>query len=262
MKKLLYAATAVIAIAAALPAQAVTLGGQNWTNAGNTLTLEAVVPGGNQPQNIQCVICGDNQPQQSATFGYTNFQNTGQPGQDLRYFSTNVSGGGNPGLDTVGLGYDGSFLRAYLQGVGDASLNFSIGIDLNQSNTPQTLESFYMLNLTTHTVLASFNTPTVVPTQNNGTGFPDYMLTGFNLALGSDISIGDQIIFFARLSNANDGPDSFFLVPQQVAETPLPAAVWMFLSGMVGLYFMLTGKRRKPDIHELMAAREARAATA
>ena len=228
-------------------AQAVTLGGQNWTGTGTVLTLTPVVPGGNQPQNIQCIICGDNQPQQAANFGYTNFKNNGSD-SDLLFFSTNVAGGGNPGADTVGIGYDGSFLRAYLMNVGDPNLTFSVGVDVNDTNKPQTLESFYMLNLTTHVVLAAFNTPTLVPTQNNGTGFPDYTLSGFDIQLGTDIHAGDQIIFFARLSNANDGPDSFFLVPTPgAAETPLPAAVWLFGGGL-GLLAMFSSKRKRTRV--------------
>ena len=217
MRKTLLAAALLAAFAS--PASAdVVLGGQTWTNTGTTLTLQNVVPGGNQPQNIQCVICGDNQPQQSSTFGYTNFKNSGNL-SDAIFFSTNVSGGANPGVDTVGLPYDGSFLRAYLAANGDPNLTFSIGIDVNDTGTPQTLEAFALLNLTTHTVLAAFSPGpggTAIPSINNGTGFPDYTLSGFDINIGSDIQLGDQLIFYARISGANDGPDSFFLVPQAV----------------------------------------------
>lgn len=199
----------------------VTLGGINWTiNAGtDALTLSPVVPVGNHPQNIQCVICGANQPQQAPNFGYTNYNSNGGL-TNAAFFSTNVPGGGNPGLDTVGTPYDGSFLRSYLTGVGDPSLAFNIGINLNQTSTPQVLQSFYMLNFTTHTVLAFFNTPTTVPALNNGLGFPDYTLTGFDLTVGGaggDIHAGDQIEFFARLDPQNDGPDSFFFTPAAAA---------------------------------------------
>ena len=57
----------------------------------------------------------------------------------------------------LALAMTGSFLRAYLLAVGDTSLKFSIGIDVNDTNNAQTLESFYLLNLTTHTVLAAFS---------------------------------------------------------------------------------------------------------
>jgi hypothetical protein len=242
MKRLTLAALLLAGTAlATLPAKAdVVLGGQNWTFAGaDNLTLTPVVPGGNQPQNIQCVICGDNQPQQQADFGYTNFHNNGQPGQDLRYFSTNVSGGGDPGLDTVGLGYDGSFLRAYLLAKGDPSLKFSIGIDVNDTNTPQVLESFFLLNLTTHTVLSVYSlapggTPLV--NANNGTGFPDWTLSGFDINLGTDISAGDKLIFYARLSGANDGPDSFFIIPAQVPAPAIGAGIPGVIAACLGLF--------------------------
>jgi hypothetical protein len=205
----------------AIPANAdVILGGQNWSFAGvDNLTLAPAVPPGNQPLNRPCVICGDNQPQQPATFGYTDFHNNGND-SDLRFFSTNVSGGGNPGPDTVGVGYDGSFLRSFLIANGSPNLTFSIGIDVNDTNVPQTLESFFLLNLTTHTVLAVYSLGpggTALVNSNNGTGFPDWTLSGFNITPGTDISAGDQLIFYARLSGANDGPDSFFLVPNATA---------------------------------------------
>jgi len=242
-----YLGAAVAALLFTLPAQAdVILGGQNWSFAGvDNLTLTPAPPPGNQPLNIVCVICGDNQPQQG-TFGYTNFHNTGQPGQDLRYFSTNVSGGGDPGLDAVGLGYDGSFLRAYLLANGSPNLTFSIGIDVNDTNDPQVLESFFLLNLTTHTVLAVYSlgpggTPLV--NSSNGTGFPDWTLSGFNITPGVDISAGDKLIFYARLSGANDGPDSFLLVPNATA-VPGPIA-GAGLPGLAAALFGLVGLHRR-----------------
>lgn len=245
MKKLLLLAS--VAFLAAAPAKAdISLGGQTWTfNGVDNLTLTAVVPGGNQPQNIQCVICGDHQPQQSSTFGYTNFKNSGNVSSEA-FFSTNVSGGANPGLNTIGIGYDGTFLRNYLIANGDPTLQFSVGVDVNDTNKAQTLMSFYMLNLTTHTVLAAFDGPVDVPSQNNGTGFPDYTLDGFNLTVGQDIHLGDQIIFFARLDNANDGPDSFFLQPSLApVPTPIAGSGPLFISGLAGLWALMRRRKKR-----------------
>jgi len=246
MKKLLLAAAMFGALSAPAYAQVV-LGGQTWTNTGTTLSLDATVPGGNQPLNFPCIICGANQPQQPAGFGYTNFGNSGNL-SDAIYFSTNVVGGGNPGLDTVGIGYDGSFLQAFLAAGGNLDTTFSIGIDVNDTGTPQTLEAFALLNLTQHTVLAQYSLlqpgGALIPSQNNGTGFPDYTLSGFNIELGSDIQLGDQLIFYARISGANDGPDSFFLVPQAVPGPIVGAGIPGLIFAAGGL-LMLARRRRQ-----------------
>lgn len=219
MKKLLLAAAMLGALSA--PAYAdVLLGGQLWSNTGTTLSLDPTVPGGNQPLNTPCVICGDNQPQQQADFGYTNFKNSGNL-SDAIFFSTNVAGGANPGVDTVGIGYDGSFLRAFLLAGGDPNLTFSIGIDVNDTGTAQTLESFFFLDLTSHTIVAAFSPQlggTLIPSLNNGTGHPDYTLNGLSL---DGLDLTHEYAFFARISGANDGPDSFFIVP---AAVPGPVA--------------------------------------
>jgi len=250
MIRLLLAAAALCALAA--PAYAdVILGGQLWTNTGTTLSLDAVVPGGNQPRNIPCVICGDNQPQQQADFGYTNFKNSGNL-SDAIFFSTNVPGGADPGVDTVGIGYDGSFLRAFLLANGDPNLQFSIGIDVNDTGTPQTLEAFALLNLTQHTVLAQYSLlqpgGALIPSQNNGTGFPDYTLSGFNINLGTDIQAGDQLIFYARISGANDGPDSFFLVPQQVPAPIAGAGIPGLIAACGGLVAFARRRKKQQEM--------------
>ena len=247
MRKLLLSTTMLLALAVPAKADFVTLGGVQWSTTGvDNLTLTAVVPGGNQPLNVQCIICGENQPQQAANFGYTDFHNAGNQTSEI-YFSTAVAGGANPGTNTVGLGYDGSFLRAYLLATGDPTLTFTIGIDVNDTNQAQTLQSFFLLNLTTHTVLSAFTTPTAVPTQNNGTGFPDYTLGTFNITLGSDIHVGDQLIFFANLQNTNDGPDSFFIQPSAVA-VPGPlvgAGIPGLIAACAGLLGLQWRRRRK-----------------
>ena len=246
MKKYLLAAVMLGALATPAAADVI-LGGQLWTSTGTPLSLDPVVPSGNQPLNIQCVICGDHQPQQDATFGYTNFKNSGNL-SDAIFFSTNVSGGANPGLDTVGTPYSGEFLRAFLAAGGNLDGVFSIGVDVNDTGTPQTLEAFALLNLTQHTVLAQYSLlqpgGALIPSFNNGTGFPDYTLSGFNLDRG-DILPGDQLVFYARISGANDGPDSFFLIPSPVPGPIVGAGLPGLIAGALGLWGLARRRRAR-----------------
>jgi len=230
MKKLL--ATVAVLAALATPAYAdVILGGQTWTGNGTVLDIAAVVPGGNQPRNIPCLICGENQPQQIAGFGYNDFGNSGNQ-TTINAFSSGIVRD-RLADDTIGTGYTlgaGSVFLAALAGRTD----FAVGVDVNDTGVAQTLESFWFLNLTQHTVLAVLSPGPggiAIPSLNNGTGFPDYTISGFDLNRG-DIRPGDQIIFFARITGANDGPDSFFLVPQAVPGPVLGA-------GLPGLAFVL-----------------------
>ena len=234
MKRLLGAAVAASLFV--LPAQAATVtlgfdanGPRDWNiDNASTLILSPTVPAGNQVDNIPCIICGKNQTHQPDGFGYNLFGNTGNE-TNVSFFSTSVvpNGGQSSGLaiDQIGAGYsigDGTAFKLALLGRTD----FTVGIDVNDTNTPQTLESFWFLNLTQHTVLAVFSPGpggTLLANANNGTGYPDWTLSGFDINRG-DIALGDQIIFFARISGANDGPDSFFINPNAQVAVPGPIA--------------------------------------
>jgi hypothetical protein len=255
MRKLLLATAAMLALAA--PAKAdVLLGGQNWTGTGTTLTLTPTVPGGNQPQNAPCLICADNQPQQPAGFGYNDYSGNGNT-SSITAFSDQGNGGRNTLPDntfnnTSTGGYqvgDGSLFRAFLLANGDtpSNLGFSIGIDVNDTNQAQILNSFFFLNLTTHTVLASYvcTVNCTVPSAHNGTGFPDYTLSGFSLNRG-DIHVGDEIIFAAHMTGLNDGPDSFFLEPAVAVPGPIVGAgLPGLLAGCLGLFGLNKARRRR-----------------
>jgi len=250
MRKLLLIGAALAALTA--PASAAVIDTFAVTGSTSTLTLSAVVPGGNQPLNNPCLICGTNQPAQPTGFGYNNFDATGNVSDYLMFSTATV--GGSLAQDTLGTGYavgDGSILRAYLLAQASGT-TFSVGIDVNQTNanSPQTLESFYFLNLTDRTVLASYSPGpggTLLPATNNGTGFPDYTLSGFNIDRG-DISFGDEVIFFARWSGANDGPESFFLVANPVAAVPELSTWLMMIIGFAGVGTLAYRKRRQDGI--------------
>ena len=247
MKKLLLAATMLTALASG--AKADILGGLDWNTSGAAvLQLTPVVPGGNQPRNFPCLICGANQPQQPANFGYNLFGNTGNQ-TTLPFFSTSVVGGslGADQFGGVNSGYTINAGSPFLTALG-GNLGFSVGIDSNQAGSDsQVLESFWFLNFTTQSVLAVFSPgPGGVPIDppNNGTGFPDYTLTGFSLA---GINAGDRIGFFARITNANDGPDSFFLVPNSfvVPGPAVGAGLPALLAGCLSLWGLGAWRRRR-----------------
>lgn len=253
MRKLLLAATALAALSFT-PAKAttITLGGQLWTIGGTELTLGQVPPPGNQPLNTPCIICGTNQPGQPANFGYNNYKQNGHETSFIEFSSATV--GAKLNQDQIGTGYDVSFLKAFLLAQGDLDFALKLGIDVNTATGagPEVLEAFAILDLTTHTVLASYSLldtiGTPLPTNNNGNGFPDYTLSGFNLA-GTGIA-NDQIVFYSRWSNTSDGAESFFLVPvPSVAAVPEPSTWAMLLLGFAGIsiYGGMRARRNKSE---------------
>src|SRR6185295_7168297 len=167
MRKLL--ATAAMLGALAAPAYADRLlGGLDWdTSAGTILGFSTAQPPGNQPQNNPCIICGANQPNQTNTalgFGYTDYGNQGNQTSET-YFSSGILRDVILGTDSISaVNYSGAQLKAAVAIIdGGTGTGFNIGIDVNDTNHPQTLESFFMLDLTAHSVLYAF-----LPNINDG----------------------------------------------------------------------------------------------
>jgi hypothetical protein len=253
MRKTLLTAALIGALAAPASADTVTLGGQVWTIGGTILQL-GPSPGGGQTTNVPCIICGANQPNQTnfaAGFGYTDFGNTGNVG-NVAYFSSGILRDTVLGQDSIApTNYTGQQIANLLTFLGAGTLGFSIGVDVNDTKVAQTLESFFFLDLTSHTILAAFSPNpldgVLIPSLENGTGHPDYTLTGLSLA-GLDLT--HEYAFFARISGANDGPDSFFIVPDvQAVPGPLAGAG---LPGLIAACGMMLGlarhRRRKGEV--------------
>ena len=164
----------------------------------------------------------------------------------MAYFSSGILRDTVLGQDTLsGTNYSGAQLANLLTALGNGSLSFSIGVDMNDTGTAQTLESFYFLDLTAHSILYAYSPGpggTLLPSINNGTGFPDYTLNGLTL---DGLDLTHQYAFFARISGANDGPDSFFIVPQAVPGPVVGAGAPGLLAACLGLWGLARRRRAR-----------------
>jgi hypothetical protein len=234
MRRLLFATTVLAALA--LPAKA---------DAINNLSIIAL-PAGNivpQSQSNPCIICGTTAAHQPGTFGYNNFSNHGND-TSFDTFSTNIIGGGTllNDLQANALPYSGALLETML----NAGFTFGVAIDVNTAQGGETLQTFQLIDLSKpagQRVIFDINGPIALPDINNGNGKGDYLITGFNL-LAAGVQPGDNLIFRASWTGASDGAESFYIVPAGISAVPVPGAVWLFGSGILGLG-MLARRRRQ-----------------
>lgn len=125
--------------------------------------------------------------------------------------------------------------------VGDT---FSIGIDVNSNSQPMATEFLDSFSLAINgTTQFLFNTSTQLQTNNNGSGFSDALLTGFDL---STFLNTDTARFFTTFPGATAGRESFFLVaaPAEVTDVLEPGTL-----AVLGLGLLATGfiRRRKTN---------------
>ncbi len=208
------------------------------------LTVSGPIPLGNQPQNIQCIICGTTQPQQDATFGYNNYK---QGGNITTFATSSTSQLGGVQLDnnTLGDGYTKLFLLAFLAATNNFSLNVGIDVNTAQGAGPEILERFVVVDLANNLILADTGQIHMsLPTLNNGTGFPDYTISGFDINR-LDILPGAELAFLARWSNTSDGAESFFLVPQAVPGPMVGAGLPGLVAACFGLFGLARMRRRR-----------------
>jgi hypothetical protein len=214
------------------------------------LPSSAVVP---QSQSAPCIICAT-QASNPPLFGFNNFVSNGQTGTGT-FFSTNLVGGSlADGVELGALPYTVGQLAAF-----STNFSFGVAIDVNsaEGGNPPTIMSLIGFdlfrvdaNLTTIDRLAHIDQTYLMPDIRPGNGKGDYLLTGFNL---TGLNAGDRLIFRAQFAGATDGGDSFYIVANpNVQAVPVPAAAWLFGSGIAGLG-MLKLRRRKQQQQQLAA---------
>jgi len=256
MKKLL--AAAAILGALSVPAYADTFDFGGGTVLGNdpifssnqftsTLTVAGPIPIGNQPLNVECIICGTHQPQQDATFGYNNYKQGGNI-STFATSSTSQLGGVQLDNNTLGTGYAASFLKLFLLANLPGTINIGIDVNTAQGAGPEILERFVVVDLVNKVIIADTGQIHMsLPTLNNGTGFPDYTISGFDIDR-NDIQADTQLAFLARWSNTSDGAESFFLVPQAVPGPVVGAGIPGILSACFALWGMARYRRKRNQL--------------
>lgn len=121
------------------------------------------------------------------------------------------------------------------------STAFWVGIDVNQTDVPQTLGYFDMY--VNGLKVAGYDpaTATLIPTNNNGNGYADYLLEGFSLA---GFGATDPVYFTMAMPIADDGAEQFFLIGAQAppSAVPEPSTITLLGTGLVSAAGLLRRK--------------------
>jgi hypothetical protein len=133
-----------------------------------------------------------------------------------------------------------------------AGNGFQVGIDVNTTTSPlatEVLDSFsLMIDGTTQFL---YTGPTQLHTNNNGNGWSDALLSGFDLSsfLGTA-----SAQFFTTYHNGTDGREEFFLVSGNTPGEPVPEPGSVALLGLGFAGLAVTAlKRRTTSVRSLTA---------
>jgi len=113
---------------------------------------------------------------------------------------------------------------------------FTIGIDVNQAQEVYTLNGFTLF--IDDVPEFTYTGPSQIPVLNNGTGFSDANLVGFDLTGFAGTAIAR---FTSDFSNADDGREQYFLVSGGTTPIPEPASMMLLGSGLLAPFI----RRRK-----------------